>query len=105
MIPPGISRWDFLFGLFYGDGAVFTDGDGHAVFDIVQELIAQAVYNGHLGIRQPHGSQNRAGGSQRVDGVGEEHTGGLTAHGAGAVQYQAAGGGTDGLGLPVATAS
>ena len=79
------------------DGAVFLQGDGHTVPDIVQEFIAQRVDNGHLNFGQPDGSQDGTGGSQGVDGLAEEHAGGLTVHGAGAVQNQTAGGGADGL--------
>ena len=65
--------------LFHSHDAVFTDGDGHTVFDIVQEFLTQAVHHGHLHVRQPHGGQNGTGGSQRVDGIGKQHTGRLAA--------------------------
>ena len=80
------------------DEAVFFDGDGHAVFHVGQELLAQAVDHGHVHAVEPHGGQDGAGGGQRVDGLTEKHAGGLTLHGAGAVEDQAAGGGADGLG-------
>ena len=52
---------------FHNDLAVGFDGDGHAVLDVVEELLAQAVHNGHGHIFQPHISQNGTGSSQRID--------------------------------------
>ena len=80
------------------DEAVFFDGDGHAFFDVGQEFFAQAVHHGHADAVEPHGGQDGAGRRQGVDGLTEEHAGGLALHGAGAVEHQAAGGGADGLG-------
>ena len=84
--------------LFYAHSAIFLDGDGHTVLYVFQELIAQGIHNGHLYIRAPYGGQDGSGCSQGVDGFGEEHTCGLTAHGACTVENQSACGGTDGLG-------
>ena len=82
----------------HADGAVLTDGDAHAVFHIAEELITQRVYHGHADALQPDAGQDGTGGGQRVDGLGEEHAGGLSVHGAGGVEHQSAGGGADGLG-------
>ena len=97
----GVPRMRYArsaFGLVDLDEAVFFDGDGHAVFHVGQELLAQAVDHGHIHAVEPHGGQDGAGGGQGGDGLRKEHTGGLTLHGAGAVEDQAAGGGADGLG-------
>jgi len=60
--------------LLHPDDAVLTDGNGHTVLDIVQELLTQAVHNGHLHVVQLHISQHGAG--QVVDKVGEWRFGG-----------------------------
>ena len=87
-------------GAVYRDGAVLGDGDAHAGLDLLEELVPQRVDDGHSGVLtlQPHVGQNDAGACQRVDGLRKEHTGGLSAHGAGAVEHQAARRRTDGLG-------
>ena len=87
-----------VWGSVYADDAVFLDGDGHIILHIIQEFIAQAIHHGHLAALQPNGGQDGTGGCQRVDGLGKQHAGGLTAHGAGAVQHQTAGGRANGLG-------
>ena len=98
----GVPRERYARAVFLGlvdlDEAVFFDGDGHAVFHVGQELLAQAVDHGHVHAVEPHGGQDGAGGGQGVDGLRKKHAGGLTLHGAGAVEDQAAGGGADGLG-------
>ena len=80
------------------DHTVLFDGDRHAFFYIVQELIAQTVYYRHADVGAPDGCQDGTGGRQRVNGLAEQHAGGLTAHGAGTVNDQAPGGGADSLG-------
>ena len=41
----------FLLHLVNADRAIFLDGDGHTMLDIVKELLTQAVDNGHFYIR------------------------------------------------------
>ena len=85
----------FPIGSVNADRTVLLDGDSHAFLYVVQELIAQTVYYRHADVRAPDGCQDGTGGRQRVDGLAEQHAGGLTAHGAGTVDDQTAGGGTD----------
>lgn len=40
--------------LFYADNTAFFDGNLHAVLDILQELLAQAVDNGHRNSVHPN---------------------------------------------------
>ena len=39
--------FEFLLSVFDSDCAVFVNGDGHAVLDIVEEFLAKAVDCGH----------------------------------------------------------
>ena len=39
--------FEFLLSIFDSDCAVFVNSDGHAVLDIVEELLAKAVNCGH----------------------------------------------------------
>ena len=43
--------FEFLLSVFDSDCAVFVNGDGHAVLDIVEELLAKAVDCGHRAVR------------------------------------------------------
>lgn len=67
--PKHIASDFLLHSLFHNHPAVFANGNGHAVFDIGEEFIAQGIDNGHFYIVQPHVGQNRAGGCQGVDGL------------------------------------
>ena len=76
----------------YADSTIFFYGNGHTVFHIIQEFLAQGIHHRHLRLRQPNGCQNRAGSRQGVNGTRKQHTSRLTPHSAGTVNYHTAGG-------------
>lgn len=51
------------------------------VLDILQELVAQLVDDGHVGVR-PVGGEDGPGGRETVDGHGKQHARGLVVRGA-----------------------
>ena len=59
---PGI-RHDLTFGLNWSPPSMRA-GDGVSVFDIVEELIAQVVDDGHRALRSPDLGEDGAGGCQ-----------------------------------------
>ena len=46
--------------LFYDNHAVLFDGDGHAVLDVSEELVAKAIDNGHAHAVYPNVCKHRA---------------------------------------------
>ena len=95
--PAGFFAFVLMRVLHHFDDAVFFHLDGHPVLHIGQEFIAEAVDDGHIGVR-PEGGEDRPGGGQRIDMLGKQHAGRLFAGGADRVKRHAAGGGADGLG-------
>ena len=57
-----MTFWSFLLFCFllYNYHTVFFDGDGHTLFHIVEEFLAQAIHHRHLHVRQPHGGEDGA---------------------------------------------
>ena len=94
---PDCTVFVFPRGLFHRDQAIRPDGDGHAVLDIGQEVLAEGIDDRHLAGLEPDVGENGAGCRQRVDGVGEQHARRLPVHRARAVEDEAARGRADGL--------
>ena len=46
--------------LFYDNHAVLFDGDGHAVLDVSEELVAKAIDDGHAHAIYPNVGKHRA---------------------------------------------
>ena len=66
--------FEFLLSIFDSDCAVFVNGDGHAVLDIVEELLAKEVNCGHR-IVSPDCGKNGSGSRERVYMLREEQAG------------------------------